>query len=337
MKSDELDKAIERGDIAPLYYFHGDEPHLMERAVKRLTERVVSPDFRDFNLDIFYGNESKGDDIATAAQTLPMFADRRMVIVKRAGDLSSAALEILASCVADPAPQTCLLFVGDKIDKRKKFFLDLAKKGELVEFKRPYENQLGGFIRDEARGLGKRIDGAAVEMLVYLVGNNLGELATQLEKVSTFAGQRETLTVEDVREVVSDTKVESVFDLANALGERDLGKSLRSLATILRDGEAPLMLLAMIARHFRQLWRVRELVAAKVQQQEISRRTGINPYFLKGIMDQARNFTVADLHRVFEGLYAADLALKGAGGGGKPSLVMERLVMDVCGMGRRRR
>lgn len=213
----------------------------------------------------------------------------------------------------------------------------MAKKGELVEFKRPYENQLGGFIRDEARVLGKRLDGAAVEMLIYLVGNNLGELATQLEKVATFVGTRETLTVEDVREVVSDTKVESVFDLANALGERDLGKSLRSLATILRDGEAPLMLLAMIARHFRQLWRVRELTAAKVQQQEVARRTGINPYFLKGVMDQARNFTTADLRRVFEGLYAADLALKGVGGGGKPSLVMERLVMDVCGMGRRKR
>ncbi len=333
MKIDEFHKALSRGEISPLYYFHGDEPYLMERAVKRLTDLVVPPDFRDFNLDVFYGNECKGDEIASVTQTLPMFADRRMVIVKRAGDLSAAALEILAACVADPPPTTCLVFVGEKIDQRKKFFQELKKKGELVECKRPYENQLGAFIREEAKVLGKRIEPAAAEMLVYLVGSNLGELNTQLEKVALYVGQREAITVDEVRGIVSDTKVESVFDLANAMGERDPAKALRSLATILRDGEAPLMLLAMIARHFRQLWRVRDLMAQKVAQQDISRLSGINPYFLKGVMAQARNFGTDELKRVFESLYAADLELKG-GGSRRPVLIMERLVMDVCGISR---
>lgn len=333
MKIDEFNKAVSRGDISPLYYFHGDEPYLMERAVKRLTDLVVPPDFRDFNLDVFYGNECKGDEIASVAQTLPMFADRRMVIVKRAGDLSAAALEILAACAVDPPPTTCLAFVGEKVDQRKKFFQELKKKGELVECKRPYENQLGAFIREEAKGLGKRIEPAAAEMLVYLVGSNLGELTTQLEKVALYVGQREAISIGDVRGIVSDTKVESVFDLANAMGERDPAKALRSLATILRDGEAPLMLLAMIARHFRQLWRVRDLMAQKVAQQDISRLAGINPYFLKGVMAQARNFGTHELKRVFESLYTADLELKG-GGSRRPALIMERLVMDVCGISR---
>lgn len=333
MKIDEFNKAVSRGDISPLYYFHGDEPYLMERAVKRLTDLVVPPDFRDFNLDVFYGNECKGDEIASVAQTLPMFADRRMVIVKRAGDLSAAALEILAACAVDPPPTTCLVFVGEKVDQRKKFFQELKKKGELVECKRPYENQLGAFIREEAKGLGKRIEPAAAEMLVYLVGSNLGELTTQLEKVALYVGQREAITIGDVRGIVSDTKVESVFDLANAMGERDPAKALRSLATILRDGEAPLMLLAMIARHFRQLWQVRDLMAQKVAQQDISRLAGINPYFLKGVMAQARNFGTHELKRVFESLYAADLELKG-GGSRRPALIMERFVMDVCGISR---
>lgn len=333
MKIDEFNKAVSRGDISPLYYFHGDEPYLMERAVKRLTDLVVPPDFRDFNLDVFYGNECKGDEIVSVAQTLPMFADRRMVVVKRAGDLSAAALEILAACAVDPPPTTCLAFVGEKVDQRKKFFQELKKKGELVECKRPYENQLGAFIREEAKGLGKRIEPAAAEMLVYLVGSNLGELTTQLEKVALYVGQREAISIGDVRGIVSDTKVESVFDLANAMGERDPAKALRSLATILRDGEAPLMLLAMIARHFRQLWRVRDLMAQKVAQQDISRLSGINPYFLKGVMAQARNFGTHELKLVFESLYAADLELKG-GGSRRPALIMERLVMDICGISR---
>jgi len=328
MKFEEFEMSVTRGEIAPLYYFYGDEPYLMDRAAKRLVDAVVSADFRDFNLDVFYGAECKGDEIAAAAQTLPLFAERRMVLVKRGGDLSAQALETLSLCVSDPSPTTCLAIVGEKVDNRKRFFQELKKTGVLVECKRPYENQLGGFIRGEAHQLGKRIEPTAAEMLVYLVGNNLAELASQLEKVAIFVGQRDTITLADVRAVVSDTKVESVFDLANALGERDVAKALRSLATILRDGEAPLMLLAMIARHFRQLWRVRELLQKRVPQADIAKATGINPYFLKAVMVQARNFTVGELVALFEQLFAADCALKG--GSRKPALTMERLVMGIC-------
>jgi DNA polymerase III subunit delta len=335
MKPDEFAKSVGKGEIAPIYYFHGDEPYLIDRAVKRLMGVAVSPDARDFNLDIFYGKECKGTEIAAASQTLPMFADRRVVLVKRSGELSPAALEILTEYIMDPSPSTCLIFEGEKIDQRKKFFLEIKKKGNLVEFKRLYENQLAPFIREEAFAYGKKVEPAALEMLVYLVGNNLQELAAEMEKVATFIGNRDTITVADIREIVSDTKVDTVFELANALGEKETGKALRSLNTILRDGEAPLMVLAMLTRHFRQLWRVKELCEKKVSTQDISRATGINPYFIKGIVEQARNYRLTEFRAIFERLFATDLALKTSGG--KPVNLMECLVMDICGKGAGRR
>jgi DNA polymerase III subunit delta len=329
MKPDEFAKSVEKGEIAPLYYFHGDEPYLIDRAVKRLMGVVVSADARDFNLDIFYGKESKGDEIATAAQTLPMFAERRVVLVRRSSELPATALDKLTEYVADPSPSTCLIFEGEKIDQRKKFFLEIKKKGNLVEFKRLYENQLAPFIREEAAAYGKKVEPAALEMLVYLVGNNLQELAAEMEKVATFMGDRETVKVADIRAIVSDTKVDTVFELANSLGEKETGKALRCLNTILRDGEAPLMVLAMLTRHFRQLWRVKELCEKKVPTQDISRATGINPYFIKGIVEQARNYRLSEFRGIFERLFATDLALKTSGG--KPVNLMECLVMDICG------
>lgn len=328
MKPDEFEKAVKRGDISPLYYVYGDEPYLVERGVKLLLDRVVSPDFRDFNLNVFYGNECKGEEIVEVAQTLPMFADRRLVLVKKGDGLSAAALDILSAYVQDPSPSTCLIVQGVKIDQRKKFFVEFKKKGELVEYKRPYENQLGAFIKEEAETYGKRVDAAATEFLVFLVGNNLQELAAQLEKVATFVGERGTIRVEDVREMVSDTRVDSVFELANSLGDKELGKALRNLNTIMRDGEAPLMILAMITRHFRQLWKVRELLDKRLSPQEIAKAAGINPYFVKGVMEQARNYRVPEFKGVFERFYETDLALKS--GGGKPVHLMERLIMDIC-------
>lgn len=328
MKPEEFEKEVREGDIGPLYYVYGDEPYLVERGVKRLLERAVSPDFREFNLTVFYGGEAKGEAIVEAAQTLPMFAERRVVLVKKSGALSAAALDVLVGYVQDPAPSTCLIFQGEKIDQRKKFFLDLKKNGRLVEYKRPYENQLGPFIRDEAASHGKRMEPAAAEMLAYFVGSNLHELASQVEKAATYVGERQIIKLDDVKAIASDTKVDSVFDLANALGERNLGRALRSLQTILRDGEAPLMVLAMVTRHFRQLWRVRELLARKMPSQEIGKAAGIHPYFVRGIMEQAAGFSRAEFMAIFERFYATDMALKTSGG--KATDLLERLVMAIC-------
>lgn len=328
MKPEEFARALEKGDIGPLYYMYGDEPYLIERGVKRLLELVVSPDFRDFNLNVFYGNECKGEELFSAAQTLPMFSERRAILVKKSHELSAATLEVLTGYVRNPSPSTCLIFQGEKIDQRKKFFTEMKKTGELVEFKRPYENQLGPFIREEVKAYGKRIEPAAADLLAYMVGNNLQELASQIEKVATYSGKRESITVGDVKEIVSDTKVDTVFELADAFGEKNLSKALRTLYTILRDGEAPLLVLAMLSRHFRQLWRVRELLDRKIPTNEIGKAAGINPYFLKKVIEQARNYRTAELKGIFERLFDLDLALKT--GGGKPAALMERLTMEVC-------
>jgi DNA polymerase-3 subunit delta len=332
MKPEEFDKAVEGGSIAPVCYLYGDEPFLVERAAKRLVDRVLPPDFRDFNYNLFYGNECNPNDVLEAASTLPMFADRRVVLVKRSDGLSAAALESLASYVENPCPSTCLIFQGEKVDQRKKFFSLLKKQGALVEYRRLYENQVGSFIRQEVASSGKKMEGAAAELLGYLVGTNLREIVSQLEKLTVFVGDRGTISVGDVRQIVSDTKVESVFEFANALGERDLGKSLRALHTILRDGEAPLMVLAVVTRHFRQLWQVRELLDRKTPTADIGKAAGINPYFLKGVIDQARNFRPAELKGVFERFYATDIGLKS--GGGKPAFLMEMLAIEICGGGR---
>lgn len=332
MKPDEFDRVIDKGDIGPLYFLYGDESYLAERAAKRLLDRLVPAEMRDFNLNVYYGNESSGDEIAESAQTLPMFADRRVVMVRHAEKLSAASMETLAAYFNDPVTTTCLIFLADKIDQRKKFFTDYKKKGELVEFKCLYENQLLPFLRSETAKLGKTLHPVAAEILVGLLGNNLQELVSQLNKIALYAGKKEKIEVADVEAVVSETRVDTVFELANSLGEKNLEKALRSLHMLLHDGEPPLLLLAMLARHFRQVWMVRERLDRKLPVSEIAKATGINPYFLQGIVRQAKNFDVAELKKIFGRFFDADLALKS---GGKPALLLECLIIDSCGTQRR--
>jgi len=329
MKPDEFIKSIEKGDIRPLYYLYGEESYLIEKGVKQLLSRLVSADLRDFNLNVYYGNECTGEDVVAAAQTLPMFAEWRVVQVKNSDKLSVAALETLAAYVQDPSPSTCLILQGEKIDQRKKFFVEMKKRGELVEFKRLYENQLLPFIRSEAAEQGKKFQPAAAELLICLSGNNLQDLVSQIEKIILYAGSRDIIELDDVKAVVSDTRVDSVFELANSLGEKNLDKALRNLHALMYDGEAPLLILAMLTRHFRQLWKVRELVERKVPSQEIGKAAGVHPYFLQGIVRQCKNYRVAELREVFERFFTLDFALKS--GSTKPGLLLERLVIDICG------
>jgi DNA polymerase III subunit delta len=327
MKPEEYHRAVETGELGPLYLLYGDEPYLVERAVKKLLERAVDPGFRDFNLNIFYGNECKGDEVFSAAQTLPMFADRRVVLVKKGGDLSAAAMEILLSYLQDPCPQTCLVLQAEKVDGRKKFFAEFKKRGEAVEFKRPYENQLGPYVRDEVRASGKKIDAAAADLLAYLVGNNLQELVSQIEKLCVYCGKKETIGIDDVKAIVSDTKVESVFEFTDALGSKDLAKALRMLTTLIQDGEAPLRMLGAVARHYRQLWQVRELLDRRLSPGDIAKSAGINPYFLKKVTEQARNYEVRELKQIFERMLELDQAFKS---GGIEDALFERFVIQSC-------
>ncbi|TGU73914.1 DNA polymerase III subunit delta [Geomonas terrae] len=327
MKPEEFNRAVEKGELASLYLLYGDEPYLVERAVKKLMDRAVDPGFRDFNLNVFYGNECKGDEVFSAAQTLPMFAERRVVLVKKGGDLSAAAMEVLLPYLQDPSPGTCLILQAEKVDGRKKFYAEFKKRGEAVEFKRPYENQLGPYVRDEVRAAGKKIESAAAELLAYLVGNNLQELVSQIEKLCIYCGKNETVTIADVRTIVSDTKVESVFEFTDALGSKELPRALKLLTSLFQDGEAPLRVLGAVARHYRQLWQVRELMDRRVPQSELAKASGINPYFLGKVTAQAKNYTAAELKRIFEQMLELDVAFKS---GGLEEPLFERFVMEAC-------
>ncbi len=329
MRPDELEKSVSAGAAGPLYYLYGDEPYLTSRAESLFQEKLISPDFRDFNLTVFYGNECKGGEIVESALTLPFFTERRLVIVRRAGDLPSAAYDLLLPYLQQPSASTSLVFVGEKVDLRRKFFTEFKLHGQLVEFKKLYEDKIPGFVRSEVARCGKRIDNAAAELLVYLAGSNLRELASQVEKLVLFVGARDSVTADDVREIVSDTRVETVFSLANALGERNASKGLRALHTILGDGEAPLMVLFMLTKHFRQLWTVREMLGRKQSPQDISKATRVPPFFVNGIIAQAKGFREQEFIAIFERLFAMDLAMKR--GGDKTGSQLERFVIELCG------
>ncbi|MFA5515875.1 MAG: DNA polymerase III subunit delta [Desulfuromonadales bacterium] len=327
MKPAEFDRALAERKIPPLLLLHGEESFLLENALGRLLDIVVSPPDRDFNFQVFRGKETQAAKVLDSARTLPVFAPRRCVLIREADQLPASELEILLPYLSAPAPETVLVLVAEKIDGRRKFYQDFRKFGEMVEFRPLYENQIPAFVKDQARSAGRSFTDDALALFCRRLGNNLQEVHGELVKLFSYLGERKLADVADVADVVSDTRVDSIFDLTNALGQKRRDEAFRLLLRLIDEGVAPLLILNMLTRHFRQLWMVRELLEQKTAARDIAKRIGVNPFFLDGLINQARQFSTKQYRSAFERFLETDLALKSSGA--HPRAHLQKLVLDL--------
>ncbi|MGZ3425808.1 MAG: DNA polymerase III subunit delta [Polyangia bacterium] len=318
---------LREGEPGPLYFLYGRERYLLDRAVDLLRARVLDPRTRDFNYELFYGKEAGASRIAQAARTLPMMAKRRLILVRDADEMKADELGGLVSYVSDPAPESCVVFVGEKADQRLKFFTAFKKHGVLVKLDPLYERQLPDFVRGEARARGVAIAPDAVTLIVDEIGAELGQLADAVERLAIFVGEKKQITAEDVDQVVATTRQRSVFDLANAVGAGDRAQALRVLSSMLGARESGVRIVAMLARHLRQLWITSELLQKTRDKFEIAQALGIPPFFADDIIRQARSIDGARAKRMHAALFTADKNLKSSRL--DDARILEALILDL--------
>jgi DNA polymerase-3 subunit delta len=327
MKPAEFDRILAEQKIAPLLLLYGEETFLLDRTLEQILDAVVLPADRDFNFQLFRGREARGGAILDSARTLPVFAPRRLVLIREADHLPAAEAELLLSYLADPAPESVLVLVAEKIDARRKFYQEFRKHGQMVEFRPFYANQIPVFVKEQARAAGRSFTEDALALFCRRVGSNLQEVHGELVKLFSYLGGNSLADVADVAAVVSDTRVDSIFDLTNAIGQKRTDEALRLLNRLIQEGVAPLLILNMLTRHFRQLWMAHELLDQRVPTQEIARQIGANPYFLDAILAQARRFSTLRYRQAFESFLLTDLALKSSGA--HPVANMEILLLGL--------
>jgi DNA polymerase-3 subunit delta len=326
----ELKNILKVGPIPGLILLYGQESYFIDEAVQIILEATVFPENRDFNLTRFHGRDFKTVDVIEQAKTYPVFADRRLVIIKNIHESTTDQLDGLLTYVEDPVPETVLLLTAEKIDARRKIFQVLKKSGAVYEFKKIYENQLPAFVRELAKNFNITLTGEGLKLFCKRVGTNLAEVQGELEKLVGYLGERDLADEADVAAIVSDTRVESVFDLTDALGQGDSSSALQLLDRLLSEGQPPLMVLSMMTRHFRQMWKISELMIQKVSHHELPRMVGVSPYFLKGLMQQAGRFDRQQYRQVFSLFLMTDLSLKSSGC--EPKIHMEKLILDIAGL-----
>jgi DNA polymerase-3 subunit delta len=321
--------AITRGELDPVYCLHGAERFLVDRCLQAIRAAVLGPTGGpNLNLDAFELRESGLGPMVTAAQTLPMFAKRRLVVGRGIDQLKSEELEPLLPYLGDPNPSTCLVLTGDKIDGRLRPFGIMRKAGYLHEFPRLRDRELPAWLAREASARKIPLEPGAAQALAEAAGSDLGRLSQALEQLALYAGQGAKVKRADVEELIAETRERGVFELTKTIGEGKVADALALLGNMLANREPPLRIQFMLVRQLRQIWRAKELDAGGAPRQEIAAAVGIAPFFLDDVLVPARRMSEGALERSFRRLYQSDRALKSSRI--DPDLAITRLVRRLA-------
>jgi len=330
-------KAFPSGELSPVYLFYGGDVRKVERAARAVEERVLGEGVPEFNADYFYGKEADLSSVAAAARTMPMMSSRRLVVMKRVEQIKASSLGPLLDYLGSPNPSTVLvLTAGELAGKKKseegpgsKLIQASRKAGQVVNFPSPRRNQLPALVQETARELKKKIEPSAVQLLIELAGEDPLNLEQELQKAALLTDDRKTITRDDVLESLADVKEFTVFEFTDAIGDRDVHKSLLSYRKLRESKQEPLAILAMLARHFRIIWSLQERVERGEAPPLIAKQTGLNEWVMKNAyFPRLKKFKPADTGRIMSALAELDLKLKSLTV--EKDLLFERTLLKLC-------
>lgn len=320
---------IKQGNIKPLYFFMGEEPYYIDKLTDFIEENVLSEEEKGFNQMVLYGKDVSIDEVVSNAKRYPMMADRQVVIVKEAQELSRT-IEKLEKYAENPQPTTVLVFAYKykTLDKRKKITKLMDKHGVVFESKKLYENQVADWIKRVLSGKGYGIEPKAAAMLVEFLGNDLSRISNELDKLAIILPQGSTITPKAIEDNIGISKDYNVFELRKAIGERDQLKAYKIADYFANNPkDNPLvMTVGLVFGFFSQLLMYHGLKdktpanAAKVLK--------VNPYFVKDYDIALRNYPMKKVSAIVATLRDIDVKSKGVGAGNIPQhdLLKEMLV-----------
>jgi len=266
--------------------------------------------------------------VLNAANTMPFMSERRLVIVRDVDKFDAASMEQMAAYAKDPAPYTCLVLVATKVAKNTKLYKAVAATGVAFEYAAPKRNEYASEVVRLLKERGRQIPLGAAQTLVNIVGRDLRRLDLEADKLVAFVAEGAPITRGDVVAVASASGEASVFELTDAIGDRDTTRALRLLRRLL-GSETPLGIHAMVARHTRAMVGARALAARGMGPDAMAPEIGMPPWQVRNVVRQAERYTPAELSVALRGLAAAEEEMKTSPT--DAGLVMERWIIATAG------
>lgn len=303
LNQDIKDKTFKR-----VYLLFGDEPFLVNSYKKRLREAIAGDDTMNYNY--FEGKGPDVKEIISLADTMPFFAERRLVLIDGSGFFKSSAPEELVNYIPEIPESTCMVFVESEVDKRNKLYKKVKDNGYAAELKKQDADQLMRWAAGILAKDGKKITRQVMEYFMERTGDDMENIRMELEKLICYTMGREVITKEDVEAVGTVHVTNRIFEMVTAIVAGNTRKAMDLYEDLLTLKEPPMRILFLIAKQFNQLLQVKELAGKGAQKSEIAGKVKVPPFVAGKLMAQARAFTREQVLSYVEFCVEAEEAVK---------------------------
>ena len=296
MKS--LNEDLKTGQFKQIYLLYGEEGYLKRQYRDRFVKAML-PEGDTMNYAHYEGKNINVREVIDLAETLPFFAQRRLIVFEDTGFFKSAGAE-LADYIKDMPETTYFIFVENEVDKRSKLYKAVKAKGHIVELTTQDEGTLKRWIQGIVRREKKQIPDSVILYFLNKVGTDMENIQRELEKVFCYALDRQEITREDIDAVCVTQITNHIFDMVNAVADKNQRRALDLYYDLLALKEPPMRILFLMIRQYRILFQVKGLSGQGYGKKEIASKAGLHPFAAGKYMDQAKRFRMSELRAVLE-------------------------------------
>jgi DNA polymerase-3 subunit delta len=322
----DLEQALKQGQIEPVYFLYGSEVYLRDQATRLITETALTGTLlREFNDSSFNLLTNDVRDAIAVAEQLPMMSGRRVIRLRNFAKLREADEEFLLKYLERPVETSVVIFIGDDIDKRKKFGKKLLA-GAAFEFQPLKPNELPSWIKSHLKTLNAEIDPQAMSRLTDMA-NDLLTLTNELNKLATAALPAGRITADLVDRLVKRSREHMNWDLTDSIVSRDRRTALKVLREFLDDGAEPVLLTGVIAGTFRRMAMAKELLARGALPGEIFSEVRVPSFKQRAYLSMLSRIDSKTMAGMIQRIAETDLAIKTSKA--TPRMQMEMLVCEL--------
>lgn len=296
MKS--LNEDIKTGKLKGAYLLYGEEAYLKKQYKDRLTKALI-PEGDTVNYAYYEGKGINPGELIDLAETMPFFAERRLIVVENSGFFKNAQPG-LADYIKDMPDTACFLFVENEVDKRGRLYKIVKDKGRAVELGRQDEKTLVLWIAGNVKREGKQIKESTVKYLISKTGTDMENLEKEMEKLFSYTLGRSEITVEDIDAICTTQITNKIFDMVEAVAAKQQKKALDYYYDLLALKEPPMRILYLLSRQFKLLLQVKDLQSKGYDKGTISKRAGLHPFVAGKYMQQSKGFSGQELLGIME-------------------------------------
>ncbi len=291
------------------YLLYGEEGYLKHQYKQKLLHALTT-EGDTMNTAFYEGKGFSPREIIDLAETMPFFAERRVILLQNTGVFKNKCEE-LADYVSGTLPEyLCMIFVEDEVDKRSRMYKAVKKIGRVAEFGQQDIKTLTRWILGKMGREGKKITQRDMELFLTMTGNDMGNINMELEKLLSYTMGREVITREDIEAVCTAQITNKIFEMVRAVTDRQQERALQLYYDLLSLKEPPMRILFLLARQFNQLLQVKELTLNGHGQTEISKMLTLPAFAVRNTISCARKYSSEELRQAVEDCLNSEEAVK---------------------------